>query len=384
MKICFITLGDIKSIATMKRALGMANPLQALGWEVSIIALDSEENRSRIAIECNENVEVHYYKECSAKEEVEIKTRLVDQVRPDFVYFCSFSFRNRINKGKLKHKPKILIEHSELASGIPDNKGLKKMALRMLEYYSVVYADGLLCASRYLEREYHKMARQLMKKKLPILYSPYAFNNDVMDAPRVLQQELAERYKGNTVLLYMGTMTRNYGLFTMLKAVEQVAKERPNVKLLLLGRGRHLEEARTYVQQNALEPYVEFKGYTAENELSSYFERADAFISPLNDTVQDWARCPSKIYMYIPFRKPIFTSKIGEPKEIFGDEGHYFDTTQPDTLSKLITALADGRLQKTDINIDEHSWDQRSVDFTNWISAEYAVRFAAAGTEVFS
>lgn len=384
MKICFITLGDIKSIATMKRALGMANPLQALGWDVSIIALDSEENRSRISIECNENVQVHYYRDCSAKEEVAIKTRLVNQICPDFIYFCSFSFRNRIIKSKLKHKPKILIEHSELASSIPDNKGPKKIALRLLEYYSVYYADGLLCASRYLEREYHKMARQLMKKRLPILYSPYAFNNDVIDAARILQQELNERYKNNTVLLYMGTMTRNYGLFTMLQAVEQVTKQKPDIKLLLLGRGRHLEEAKTYVQQHGLEPYVEFKGYTPENELSSYFDRADAFISPLNDTVQDWARCPSKIYMYIPFRKPIFTSKIGEPKEIFGDDGHYFNTNQPDTLSKLIAALADGRLQKTDVNIDEHSWDQRAVDFTNWISAQYAVRFAAAGSEVFS
>ena len=37
MKICFITTGDIKNIATAKRALGLANPLADLGWEVSII-----------------------------------------------------------------------------------------------------------------------------------------------------------------------------------------------------------------------------------------------------------------------------------------------------------------------------------------------------------
>ncbi|KAA2243662.1 glycosyltransferase family 4 protein [Chitinophaga agrisoli] len=384
MKICFITLGDIKSIATMKRALGMANPLQSMGWEVSIIAQDTEENRNRIAIECNEQIQVYYYKECGLKEEVQIKTSLVNQIAPDFVYFCSFSFRNRIIKSKLSAKPKILIEHSELASGIPDNKGLKKYALLLLEYFSARYADGLLCASRYLEREYHKRAAQVMKKKLPILYSPYAFNNDVIDAPKIKLQELQETYKNNTVLIYMGTMTRNYGLFTMLQAVEQVIKERPDVKLLLLGRGRHLEEAKAYVQEHRLENHVVFGGYTPENELSSYFERADAFISPLNDTVQDWARCPSKIYMYIPFHKPIFTSKIGEPKEIFGNDGHYFDTTQPAGLAKLIADLANGRLQHTDINIDEHSWHRRAADLTNWVSRVYAVQFKPAAREVYS
>jgi glycosyltransferase involved in cell wall biosynthesis len=384
MKICFITHGDIKSIATMKRALGMANPLQGLGWEVSIIALDSEENRNRIAIECNEKIKIYYYKNCSFKEEVRVKTAMVNDIAPDFIYFCSFSFRNRVLKGKLKSKPKILIEHSELASGIPDNKGLKKYALLLLEYWSVYYADGLLCASRYLEREYQQRAKQLFKKKLPILYSPYAFNNDVIDSPKIRLQELNEHYKNNTVLIYMGTMTRNYGLFTMLQAVELVAKEHPAVKLLLLGRGRHLEEAKTYVQEHQLEKYVEFLGYTPEDELSSYFERADAFISPLNDTVQDWARCPSKIYMYIPFRKPIFTSKIGEPKEIFGDDGLYFDTTKPETLTSLISGLIQGQLEKTDLRIEEHSWDQRSIDFTNWISRLYAVRFSTLSNEVYS
>jgi len=384
MKICFITLGDIKSIATMKRALGMANPLQSMGWEVSIIAQDTEENRNRIAIECNEHIQVYYYKECGLKEEVQIKTALVNQIAPDFIYFCSFSFRNRISKGKLTCKPKILIEHSELASGIPDNKGLKKYALLALEYYSIHYSDGLLCASRYLEREYHKRAAQVMKKKLPILYSPYAFNNDVIDAPKIKLQELKDRYRNNTVLLYMGTMTRNYGLFTMLQAIEQVIKERPDVRLLLLGRGRHLEEAKAYVQERRLENFVEFLGYTPENELSSYFERADAFISPLNDTVQDWARCPSKIYMYIPFRKPIFTCRIGEPKEIFGNDGHYFDTTQPATLAKLIGDLAAGRLAHTDIDIDEHSWDRRSLDLTNWVSRQYAVQVQPVAKPLYS
>lgn len=47
MKICFITTGDIKNIATAKRALGLANPLADLGWEVSIIMENCEENKHR-------------------------------------------------------------------------------------------------------------------------------------------------------------------------------------------------------------------------------------------------------------------------------------------------------------------------------------------------
>lgn len=372
MKICFITLGDIKSIATMKRAIGMANPLLSLGWEVAIIAQDSHENRKRIAMECSDAVQVYYYPEGPAAEEVRIKTALVNETAPDYVVFCSFSFRNRISKNRLKHKPVILIEHSELPSGIPDNKGLRKWAMLALEQWSVLYADGLLCASKYLCKTYSKKAAQLLRKQLPILYSPYAFNNDVVEAPRIRYEELKEMYAGKTLLLYMGTLTRNYGLFTMLQAMEIIRRDHPDTILLLLGRGRHQEEAKAFVEEKGLSPQVRFLGYTPEEELSSYFAAAEAFISPLNDTVQDRARCPSKIYMYIPFNKPVLTGNIGEPAEIFGREGHYFDNRQPASLAALISRLASGSLIPAPVDQTEHSWQKRAVDFTAWINSNYA------------
>lgn len=374
MKICFITLGDIKFIATMKRAIGMAGPLLSLGWEISIIAQDSEENRKRIAMECSEAVKVYYYQPGSAGEEVKVKTDLVNQIAPDYVLFCSFSFRNRISKSKLNVKPKILIEHSELPSGIPDNKGIRKLAMLALEYWSVLYADGLLCASKYLCNVYTKRAAQLFRKQLPVLYSPYAFNNDVIASPRIRLKELQDAYAGKTMLIYMGTLTRNYGLFTMLQAMEMVSKERSDVVLMLLGQGRHMAEAKAFVKEKQLDAQVEFLGYAPEEDLSSWFTAADAFISPLNDTVQDWARCPSKIYMYLPFEKPVFTCAIGEPLEIFGQQGYYFNNNAPASLAVLISKLANGRLAPATVNSEAHSWERRAVDFTAWINSNDAVK----------
>lgn len=48
--ICFITTGDIKNIATSKRALGLANPLVDLGYDVSILMEDTTENRKRVSL----------------------------------------------------------------------------------------------------------------------------------------------------------------------------------------------------------------------------------------------------------------------------------------------------------------------------------------------
>lgn len=70
-KITFVTTGDIKNIATAKRALGLANPLIELGWDVSILMEDTEENRHRAQMECCEKVQVYYYPHCSMMKERE-------------------------------------------------------------------------------------------------------------------------------------------------------------------------------------------------------------------------------------------------------------------------------------------------------------------------
>lgn len=368
-KLTFITTGDITAIATMKRALGMANPLSNLGWQISIIALDCESNRERISLECKEDISTYYYQSGSVRDEVDQKTELVQKLNPDYIYLCSFSARNRVIKSRINKDTKVILEHSELASSIPDRKGIKKIVAYLFEIYSVIYAHYLVCASTYLVEHYGRLAKKVFKNNIPIEYSPYAYNDSVMDYPPIIINQLHDKYQGKNIFLYMGTMTRNYGLFTMLQAAELLKKRNIAEKftLLMMGKGRHLNEAQEYVKSNGLEDVIEFTGYTPETHLSSYFERADAFISPLNNTVQDLARCPSKIYMYLPFQKPVFTCKLGEPYQIFGESGYYFDNEQPDTLADLMQDFVQRNVENISVDIEQHSWKKRAENFTNWI-----------------
>ena len=67
--ICFVTTGDIKDIATAKRALGLANPLSDLGWTVSIIMENTKENRHRVELECDEKIQSYFLTYTSAWDE---------------------------------------------------------------------------------------------------------------------------------------------------------------------------------------------------------------------------------------------------------------------------------------------------------------------------
>ena len=102
-----------------------------------------------------------------------------------------------------------------------------------------------------------------------------------------------------------------------------------------------------------------------------YFSLTDFFVSPMNDTVQDWARCPSKLYMYLPYRKPIITCKIGEPYNVLGNNGFYYEPSSSDSLAYEMEKLLESG--KTTIAIEpmEHEWRYRTNEFDKWIRSTF-------------
>lgn len=363
--ICFITTGDIKNIATAKRALGMANPLVELGWDVSILMEDTEENHHRVGMECCDKVKVYYFSHCSALQEIKEKNRIIKKVNPDYLYICAFVTRNTVGIG---HRCKKLVEHSELQSGIPDMKGIRKIHAYLNEYFSILYSDALLNASKYLQNVFKKKAKCMLKGNMPMLYFPYAYSDGVMNVENIDRNILAyQKYKGRKVFVFLGSIVRGYGTFTMIEAIERIKDYHPEVLLLMLGRGGSYKEACKYVEVHHLENWVKLPGFVSEEDISLYFSLADYFISPMNDTVQDWARCPSKLYMYLPYRKPIVTCKIGEPYNVLGDEGTYFAPSSSEDLVRAMEELIDSGKTKITIEPSLHEWKHRTKEFDNWL-----------------
>ena len=371
MKICFISTGDF---ATIKRATGMATPLLEKGYEVAIVALDSEKNRKRFALECP-NAIILYFSEGNAKQEIAQKKELVKLWQPDLVYVCAFVSRNFIHKKNIKigKKTVFVIEHSELRSAIQDNVWYKKIIDYCLEWSTVFLFDGQILASSYLESLFKNKLKKIGRKQ-PLLYSTYAYHEKVLLSNPFLLDKLKEEYEGKKVILYMGTLAINYGFLDILKSVQVLKKQRKDFVILIMGAGRHKEIAKNYVEENNLTDFVKLLGYVPEEELSSYFKVADAFVSPIFDTVQDKARCPSKLFMYIPFQKPIITCKIGEGKELFGKNGYYYQPGKVEELADVLSNAIDSTELKYNIDPQNHSWKYRTDEFLNWIEANFNLK----------
>lgn len=363
MKITFLTTGNIRLIATMKRALGHARHLADLGWEVSIVALDCLENRERVRAECDERVNLRWFPESGAMEEVLSKTRIVEALSPDWLYLCSYTFRNRVIMGRLSHRPRLAIEHSELQSRIKALNPFKRRLARHFEDRSLKDADLIVCASRYLSFHYrHRLLeRGLGDKALTCL--PYAFHDGIVEAAEEGIGELRRDYGGRTNIVYLGSMIANYGLFTMLDALVHLAGSRKDILLHLIGEGPDLERAKRHAREKGIESNVRFAGYVDEKGLPAHLRLADAFLAPLFNTIQDWARCPSKTYMYLPFQKPVFTCPVGESAEIFSDGALFFPSGDSRALADRLASLRPGARFELP-SPEEHSWKHRTMQLS--------------------
>lgn len=363
--ICFITTGDIKNIATAKRALGMANPLVGLGWDVSILMEDTEENRHRVGMECCDKVKVYYFPHGSALQEIKAKNKFIKDIDPDFIYICAFVTRNTVGIG---HRCNKLVEHSELQSGIPDMKGIRKLHAYLNEYFSILYSDALLNASKYLQDTFMRKAKKVFKGTMHMLYFPYAYSDGVMKVKEIDRNTPEfSKYNGRKIFVFLGSIVRGYGAFTMIEAIEKLKNKYPEALLLMLGRGAGYLEACNYVKEHKLENNVFLPGFVSEEDISVYFSLTDYFLSPMNDTVQDWARCPSKLYMYLPYRKPVITCKIGEPYNVLGEEGFYYEPSSSDSLASEMERLLESGKTSIAINPQEHEWTWRTHEFDKWL-----------------
>lgn len=359
MRICFVTTGDYVSLPAMKRATGMAGPLLARGHQVGIVALDNATNRERLAADCPQ-AEALWFQAGGQFAEIRQKRALLRSWRPDWVYVCGFGLRNMTSLGR---KPwQVVVEHCELGSATPSLGLARRQCERVFEYLSVLAADRLVLASHYLEGVYARRLGRVGRRR-PTLYAPYAY-------PDSLRPKAPAAAAAPPLIVYLGALRRNYGVLDMIQAAGVLAGTRRDFRLQLLGKGSDELAARQLVQQLGIADLVDFAGYVAEEELPARLAAASVFLAPLYDTPQDWARCPSKLYLYLPFRKPIVTSPIGDARDLLGDDGFYFPPGDPAALAaSLDRALAAAPVwQPRTLRPEAHSWEARTAQFLDWLA----------------
>ena len=365
MKICFITNSTISKHATMKRAFGMTKPLIASGHEVTIYLQDAIDNKEAIS-QCP-GVSAKYFQPGSLLHERKQKQIFLQQHHFDIVHICGLGFRNAVLP---TNKTFTIMDHVELESSLVGVPIARRFSQFVLEGWSLLAYSGSVAASKYLENLFYRRLNRITQKR-PILYLPYAYDPTSLSIKDDSVQDLCTAYPGKKIIVYMGGIYRNYGCFEMLESFRTLSNQRNDFVALMLGRGPDMSSAVEFVKEHQLEQSIKFKGYVPEEEIPTFLYGADVLLSPLNDTISDWARCPSKLLMYIATQKPIVTCAIGEAWEYLGEDGFYYEPNSIDSMTNAIErAIEIEDSWQPAYDPHQHTWEVRVKTWLEWIEQQ--------------
>ena len=356
MKILFLTLSQFSSFPAYKRAIGMGEEMARMGDTVYIAVMDSVENRERMKYEAPHCIPL-WFGNSGIFQEVYSKIRMCWRIKPDVVYSISYSIRNLAFLGLLIPKTCLVTEFCELYSQVPR----RRLTWELREVCACFESARIVVASQYLRQHFEQYMKRYKCLK-PMLYLPYAY-------PQYLRPKAQETNFHEKNVVYMASLWKGYGVWDVVKSFRKILALRSDVRLLIIGGGPEKNALIAYLKERGLSEKIVVLGYVPEDALNDYFSSADVFVAPIFDTIQDKARCPSKIFYYIAYNKPIVTCRIGEPANVLKEHAFYYNSGDVQSMAEAIKQALDKSLTFSypDGFLEKHSWKSRAFEVKEWL-----------------
>src|SRR5436853_751211 len=193
--------------------------------------------------------------------------------------------------------------------------------------------DRYLAVSEYVRKEY--ISHGFQASRIEVL--PNSINVDsYAKTPR-------EPHDGVNIL-YVGRMSQEKGVETLMKAFQRVSRTYENTRLLLVGDGPFLNRCRLLAREIGVETSVVFTGHLGHEMLDYYYSIADVFVhpalfhEPFNLTLLE----------AMAHDIPILVSNVGSLSNIVKDAGIAFDMGNvEDLVDKLSFLIADSARMNT-------------------------------------
>jgi glycosyltransferase involved in cell wall biosynthesis len=105
-------------------------------------------------------------------------------------------------------------------------------------------------------------------------------SNKYRNRKNELKKELG--IKSKYIVLYVGRLTEEKGLFTLLRAFKEIKSSYDNVTFLIIGEGELRDTLENFTSKKEIDN-VRFEGFVENKELPRYYAIADIFVLPSRD-----------------------------------------------------------------------------------------------------
>lgn len=188
------------------------------------------------------------------------------------------------------------------------------------------YLTGIVFLSTYLFKEFIKNGGNESKA----IVIPHFIDVDQFVIAR-------EPNKKNLIVGYSGSIIVNNGIFDLLDAFKLLLKDEPEVRLLLLGNAKNLNEA-DYIRFinliKELETSVTWEGQVAYNDVAAKLQQCSILINPRRKGEWADAGFPTKLGEYFSCEKIVLTTNVADVSKYFTD-GQELYIAEPNNPSSI-------------------------------------------------
>ena len=149
---------------------------------------------------------------------------------------------------------------------------------QFFKWKSLENAEGIIAVS-----DYTKTLIEQHNSNIKVIYN-------AVDAkkftPKAKNTELIKRHnlENKTVLLTVARLENRKGQDMVIRCLQEIVKETPNLKYLIVGEGKEKVRLKNLVAKERLEEYVEFLGTISPELLVDYYNLCDIFVMPNRET----------------------------------------------------------------------------------------------------
>ncbi len=143
------------------------------------------------------------------------------------------------------------------------------------------------------------------------------------------------------VLLY--TRFFEYDQKRLYDVFHAIVAQKPDVKLMVVGKGRHGEEEALLqaAQELGFDKNLLLVGWTEPDQIPDFLAAADVAIYPLDDNLVNRAKCPAKLTEIMLAGCPVVADQVGQAAEYIrhGGNGLLVDPQKPGDMVQAVSSL---------------------------------------------
>jgi len=230
------------------------------------------------------------------------------------------------------------VDHGSTREG-----SLRYRATRALETRAIRLADHVFTICEGLRADI--VARGIPAAKLTVIPNAVDVASFHLSSPPDPQLQEKWGLTGKTVIGFIGSFYAYEGLDLLLDALPELIRQRPDVRLLLVGGGPQEQNLREQAERLGLGEHVIFTGRVPHREVSRYYDLINILAYPRHPMRLTELVTPLKPLEAMAQGQLFVASDVGGHKELIehGQTGILFKAGDRDALARVLLGLLNDR-----------------------------------------